>query len=639
MQNQNSRKLGFINGLVLLIVTSAALYLSLEANTIAGLAGVLLLGIGTIIAIFALIHSHLIERERQEGLEMEALDQTRGDQSLFSGAEEDAYPARNARRQFEKWVVPSFTVLLLLGQALGLWWLYGELTGSEEAVGTESGKVLSIMFFALFMIILFMMGKYTAGLARMDGQELLRPVGSYLLLGSVVSTAVVVSLAASKFDYNNWDKAIGWILFVLLVIAAVENLITLVLEIYRPRVDGKKARLIYDSRAIGLLGQPGGLISTAAQALDYQFGFKVSETWFYRYLEQKLALILMIQFAVLFVSSSFVVIHANEKAVLERLGIMQKVREPGFHFKAPWPIDKIYRHKTDEIQSFTLGVVKDMPKADEQPGKKILLWTTQHNHGSSQDPEQNFNMIVASNNDDSENVAGAVPVNLLTVSIPVHYRIDDLEAWVKNNANSGSLLQKLAMREVTKYLINVDINELMGLGRSAAQQMLRKQIDVQASEHKLGVEIIFVGLQDIHPPVGQSEQSKDEGGVAENFEKVIAAQLNAETNRLGALRYTAGKVPQARATATENLAKARIESTNKVAIAEAEANRFANQIDAFQSAPSVYKTRMKLETFMESTAGSRKYILSDPANRDVINLELQDKLRQDLLNVTVEQDN
>ena len=209
----------------------------------------------------------------------------------------------------------------------------------------------------------------------------------------------------------------------------------------------------------------------------------------------------------------------------------------------------------------------------------------------------------------------------------------------KNNANSGSLLQKLAMREVTKYLINVDINELMGLGRSTAQQMLRKQIDVQAREHKLGVEIIFVGLQDIHPPVGQSEESKNEGGVAENFEKVIAAQLNAETNRLEALRYTAGKVPQARATATENLAKARIESTNKVAIAEAEANRFANQINAFQSAPSVYKTRMKLETFMESTAGSRKYILSDPANRDVINLELQDKLRQDLLNVTVEQDN
>ena len=638
MQNQNSRKLGFVNSLVLLIVTSVALYLSIEANTIAGFASVLLLGIGTIIAIFALIHSHLIERERQEGLEMEALDQSRSDQSLFSGAEEDAYPARNARRQFEKWVVPSFTVLVLLGQALGLWWLYSELTGSLESGGLESGKVLSIMFFALFMIILFMMGKYSAGLARMDGQELLRPVGNYLLLGSVASTAVVISLTASEFEYNNWDKAIGWILFVLLAIATVENVVTLILEIYRPRVDGKKAHLIYDSRIIGLLGQPGGLVSTAAQALDYQFGFKVSETWFYRYLEQKLALILVIQFVVLFVSSSFVVIHANEKAVLERLGDFKEVREPGFFFKAPWPIDKVYRQKTGEIQSFTLGVVKDMQKDAEQEGEKVLLWTTQHNHGSSLDPEQNYNMIVASNNDEAEKVAGAVPVNLLTVSIPVHYRIDDLKAWVTNNANSGSLLQKLAMREVTQYLIGVDINELMGSGRSSAQENLKKNIDAKASEHNLGAEIIFVGLQDIHPPVGKNEQSRNEGGVAENYEKVIAAQLNAETNRLGALRYTAGKVPQARATASENLAKARIESTNKVAIAEAEAKRFANQIDAFQSSPSVYKTRMKLETFTESTVGSRKYILSDPANRDVINLELQDKLRQDLLNVTVEQD-
>jgi hypothetical protein len=48
---------------------------------------------------------------------------------------------------------------------------------------------------------------------------------------------------------------------------------------------------------------------------------------------------------------------------------------------------------------------------------------------------------------------------------------------------------------------------------------------------------------------------------------------------------------------------------------------------------------MKLESFQQATKGSRKYILSDPANRDVINLELQDQLRQDLLNVTVDKEN
>ncbi len=656
MEQQNSKKLGFINSLVLLVVTITALLLSPEDST-AGLAGVVLLGIGTLIGFFSFIQSHLIDRERVEALEMQELDRTRGNESLCAGAAEDAYPARNARRQFEKWVVPGFTVLVLLGQALGLWWIFGELTGAEEA--DEGGKVLSIMFFALFMIVLFMMGKYSAGLARMDGQELLRPAANYMLLGSAVCTAVVASLTASHLGSHGWDDVISWILFAVVAIAATENLITLILEIYRPRVDGKKARLIYDSRLIGLLGQPGDLISTAAQALDYQFGFKVSETWFYRYIEQKLALILAIQFVVLFLSSSFVVIHSNEKALLERFGIKQeevnaegereaKMLNPGFHFKLPWPIDKVYRFKTDQIQSFTLGVVDDQHDEAKPEGVEVLLWTTPHNHGSSTDPtnrEQNFNMIVASNDDDDDagSTAGAVPVNLLTVSIPVHYRIKDLDAWITNNANAGSLLQKLAMREVTQYLIGADIDKLMGPDRASAQETLKQHIDAQAKKHNLGAEVIFVGLQDIHPPVGKNERSEQTGGVAggvaEKYEEVIVAQLNAETKHLEALQYSAGKVPQARATAAEILARARSESTNKVAIAEAEAKRFANQVAAFESAPSVYKTRMKLETFQAAIEGSRKYILSDPANRDVINLELQDKLRKDLLNVTVEQDN
>ena len=651
MEQQNSKKLGFINSLVLLVVTITALLLSPEDST-AGLAGVVLLGIGTLIGFFSFIQSHLIDRERVEALEMQELDRTRGNESLFAGAAEDAYPARNARRQFEKWVVPGFTVLVLLGQALGLWWIFGELTGAEEA--DEGGKVLSIMFFALFMIVLFMMGKYSAGLARMDGQELLRPAANYMLLGSVVCTAVVASLTASHLGSHGWDDAISWILFAVVAIAATENLITLILEIYRPRVDGKKARLIYDSRLIGLLGQPGGLISTAAQALDYQFGFKVSETWFYRYLEQKLALILAIQFVVLFLSSSFVVIHSNEKALLERFGIKQeevnaegereaKMLNPGFHFKLPWPIDKVYRFKTDQIQSFTLGVVDDQHDEAKPEGGEVLLWTTPHNHGSSTDREQNFNMIVASRDADAGSAAGAVPMNLLTVSIPVHYRIKDLDAWITHNANAGSLLQKLAMREVTKYLIRADIDKLMGSDRASAQKTLKQDIDAQAKKHNLGAEVIFVGLQDIHPPVGKNERSEQAGGVAggvaEKYEEVIVAQLKAETIHLEAELYSAGKKPQAEATAAEIWAKASSESTNKVAIAEAEAKRFANQIAAFESAPSVYKTRMKLETFQAAIEGSRKYILSDPANRDVINLELQDKLRKDLLNVTVEQDN
>ena len=639
MEQQNSTKLGLINSIVLLVVTIGALILTLQTQSTVGLAGVVLLGIGTLIGFFSFIQSHLIDRERVEALEMQELDRTRGNESLFAGAAEDAYPARNARRQFEKWVVPGFSVLVLLGQALGLWLVdaqRSEWTLSDPSVSTQAGSaVLSIMFFALFMVILFMMGKYSAGLARMDGQELLRPVANYMLLGSVVCTAVVIAQTASS-EYPVWDKVFTWVVFIVIAVSALENLVTLVLEIYRPRLDDEKARLLYESRLIGLLGQPGGLISTAAHALDYQFGFKVSETWFYKYLEQKLALIIAIQVVVLFLSSSFVVIQANEEAVKERFGNYSATLTPAFHFKWPWPIDKVYRYNTGEIQTFKLGVVDD--QREPSTDVKVLLWTTQHSHGSSTDPEQNFNMIVASDDVLTGAAASkAVPVNLLTVSIPVQFRISNLTDWVYKNDNAVSMLKKFAMREVTQYLVSVDMNELMGPGRADAQAVLKDRIGEHAK--KLGAEIVFVGLQDIHPPVGQNEQSKATGGVAESYEKVNVAHLHAETNRLGAIKYQAGKVPQARGDATNLVAQARSDSTNKVALAEAEAGRFGHQLAAFKGAPSVYKTRMKLETFIDATKGSRKYILSNPSNSDIINLELQDKLRSDLLDVTVDPEN
>jgi len=628
MEQQNSKKLGLINSIVLLVVAIGALYFTLQTNSTVGLGGVVLLGIGTLIGFFSFIQSHLIDRERVEALEMQELDRTRGNESLFAGAAEDAYPSRNARRQFEKWVVPIFSVLVLIGQALGLLLVYRQLDGWTLSSSIQaSDSAMSIMFFALFMVVLFMMGKYSAGLAKMDDQDLLRPGANYMLLGSVVCTAVVIAETAS-IEYPVWEKVFTWVVFVVIALSAVENLGTLVLEIFRPRLDDKKTRLLYDSRLIGLLGQPGGLISTAAHTLDYQFGFKVSETWFYKYLERTLALIIAIQVVVLFLSSSFVVIQANEEAVKERFGKhTDKLLAPGFHLKWPWPIDKVYRYKTGEIQEFVLGVLEQNDEAEPE----VLLWTTQHNHGSSND------MIVASS-DGLLDSAASVPVNLLTVSIPVQYRINNLTNWVKTG-NAVSMLRKLSMRAVTRYLIGVDIKELMGPGRTKAQEELKKAIQREADDRELGGEIVFVGLQDIHPPVGQNEQSKATGGVAESYEKVNVARLHSETNRLGALQYKAGRVPMARGLAAELVANARSESTNKVALAKAEAGRFSHQISAFKAAPSVYMTRSKLETFQQATRGARKYILSDTKNRDIINLELQDKLRSDLLDVTVDPGN
>jgi hypothetical protein len=63
----------------------------------------------------------------------------------------------------------------------------------------------------------------------------------------------------------------------------------------------------------------------------------------------------------------------------------------------------------------------------------------------------------------------------------------------------------------------------------------------------------------------------------------------------------------------------------------AQAALFTNQIPAFLASPSVYAKRAYLQTFARSVADARKYILLSTNTQDVVILNLEDKIRQDIL--------
>ena len=175
------------------------------------------------------------------------------------------------------------------------------------------------------------------------------------------------------------------------------------------------------------------------------------------------------------------------------------------------------------------------------------------------------------------------------MSIPVQFQINDVMAWAYKNADPTNLLQDLATRAVVHYLAGVDLNDVMSQGRLAAADTLRDQIQAAADAHELGVKILFVGLQDIHPPVK----------VAGDYEKVVGAEQTKLAKILDA---------QADAIRTNALAEAQAFTTTNVAIAArqqlevqalASAALFTNQIPAFAAAPSVYRQRAYFQDFRE----------------------------------------
>ncbi len=628
---QNTNKVGLVNLLVQLLLGAAGAGLALHTNTLAGRAGLVYLALGFLVLLISYFQMRLEESERLEKLEFDELNKSRASASLFNVTDAEAFPAQRAREQFERFFVPGFASLLLVGQVAVVVWLWKWLQGVMTSPLRQ--PTVAMALFGLFALILFLLGKYSAGIARLENSRLLRPGASYLLLGAYVCFSVSGALAAVQLGFAKVDLYAARVFVGILILAAIENLINLVLEIYRPRVKGKAGRLIFESRLVGLLAQPEGLFTTAAQALDYQFGFKVSDTWFYRFLEKALAWIVLVQLALLWVSTTLVFISPGEQALLERFGRQlpeSPVLEPGLHFKMPWPVDEVYRARTREIQTFSVGFGADhdddKDHTSEANKPKTVLWSVPH----AKDQEE-FNLLVASRNQDAPPTDPAhrasaergAPVDLLTVGIPVQYQIRDLRQWAYKHTDAGKLLEKIATREVIRYLVGVDLMEIMSSGRAKASADLKKNIQSAADQLELGVTIVLVGLQDVHPPVK----------VARKFEEVNGARQEAQATLRTAEGYAAKTLALARSEAGKRLHEAEAYSNRIVVTAQARAAQFTNQLSAYQASPEVFRYRAYLQSLGRGATNARKYIVTATNTADVIQINLEDKLRPDLLDV------
>lgn len=615
--DRNIQKQGLINLFILLTAGVAGFAVSDYAHALAGQVAIVFIGLGFLVAAVSWFQMRLEERERLEKLEFDEITKGGAGTTIFDRTEVETFPARRSREQFEKFFLPGFTVLLFLLQAGGAWWVWRRLP--KPPVLPLHQPVVAMGLLGLLALVLFLIGKYSAGIARLENQRLLRPGASYLLLGAYLFALAVGAIVAIEAGFTEVvDLYLARGLCALLAVLALETIFSLILEIYRPRVKGKVGLVLYESRLVGLLSHPEGLFTTAAHALDYQFGFKVSETWFYRFLQKALLGLVLAQIGILLFSTSFVFIEAGEEGLLERFGRPIPGREvigPGFHFKLPWPIDKVHRFRTQEIQTFHVGLAHD----EKQEQEKTVLWTISHF-------KEEFHLLVASReqSETTNNVAGkkSPPVNLLSVSIPVQYQINDLRAWAYNYKDASNLLERIATREVVRYLVNVDLNEVMSTRRFEAAEELRRRIQARVDEPpKLGVKIIFLNLSDLHPPVQ----------VAAAYEEVMGARQKREADILNAEAHGVQTNALSSAAAVTKVRQAEAAGHRLKVTADARTALFTNQFQAYRASPGVYQQRAYLQTLVGAGSGARKVILATTNTQDVILLNLEDKIAPDLL--------
>ncbi len=626
------------------------------------------------------IQFHQRSLAEQEKLDMSQLAVGKKDAAIFEAKGERATLFAVAQRRLgilEKWFIPVFSVLIALYQiAIGL---YLWKTVSVPPDFESERPLLVAIGMAAIAFVSFLISRYATGMSAQPQWKPLRAGGSYLLGVAVLSFVLALSLALVQFKKFILIDIIDWVILVLLIVLGIETALNVVLDIYRPRLKDQYSRAAFDSRLLGVINEPGGILRSAADAIDYQFGFQVSQTWFYKLLVKSIApLVLFAAIIPLYLLSCIVVVAPNEQAVIERFGNPltrtgeKRIVEPGFNWKWPWPIDIAYTYPTKRISEISIGFV---PKAD-QVNLEPLLWGETHY-------EEEYSLLVASEQTSAGSAAGAVPVSLVIAAVPVQYRIKDLYSFLYNYGErekrdgtivyeAEEMLKSICYRELTMFAasarIEVDDKDknrsdmqqsLLGAGRADAKRILTHRIQQAADKAGLGVEIMFLGLQGIHPPPTVASAYQEVVGAVQKKQALI---LNAQAERNKTLTALVGSIreadslytiasqyqqakrqnqtekveeladdldlafTQARGEIYQTLRESQSYAFEVATLAEATGLRFASQLKAYRAAKQIYKHRLKLAVLEEALGNIRKYVVvADPNDTQIFIIDVTEK--------------
>ncbi len=625
---------------------------------------------GAFIWLVLIIVFYQRRRAEQEKLDMAQIAQARHGDTIFQAQGEQGELMAVAQRRLrimEKWFIPTFAVLIAAYEITIGFLLIG---GIGETAGREyRHEALSAALLVVVAFVSFLIGRYATGMSAQTEWKPLRAGGSFTLSVTILAFCAAVGLALAAYKMDGMIRVMEWVTPVLMIVLGFEMAVNTVLDIYRPRIAGQYARSAFDSRLLGMINEPGGILHTFASAIDYQFGFKASQTWFYKLLEEAILPLVLFAIATLYALSCMVVVGPGEQAIIERLGVFDRVAEPGLTFKLPWPFGVARTYATKEIQVLNIGFEEDPDKTEREP----LLWGESHYKVEDK-------LLVAARRTESAQEDGPPPVSLVIAAVPVQYRIKDLKSYVYNHRDSGQVLYTVCYRELVRYLVSAKVEtddddadgarqSILGAGRTKAGEHLTIGMQNAADAAGVGVEIVHVGLQGIHPPVE----------VAEAYQEVIAAVqikqaaiMNAQAERNTILISLCGSVKQAdelydlsrryrHAREVEDagtvqlgqelndaianaggeifqiLTEAQSAAFEKVVLARATGMRFADQLEAYRAGGDIFLRQHRLAMLEETLPNVRKFVvITEDEDTEVYIIDLQKSEESSLLNLNLD---
>ncbi len=280
--------------------------------------------------------------------------------------------------------------------------------------------------------------------------------------------------------------------------------------------------------------------------------------------------------------SGIYIVNPDEEGVVLRFGKYVRTVEPGPHYALPFPIETVYKPKVTQVQRVEVGFRSVAQGRTFQQGANRAL------------PEE-ASMLTGDE-------------NIVNVQFSVQYQIKDPVEYLFNVTDQAAVVKNAAEAAMREVIGNSLIDSALTDGKLNIQTEATHLLQEILDRYKVGVRVIAVQLQDVHPPKEVSDAFKDVASAREDKSRIINE----------AEAYRNERIPQARGLAAQVENEAQAYKETRIRNAEGEANRFTALLKEYAQAKDVTKQRLYLETMEEilSRPGMEKIILpKDAAGR------------------------
>lgn len=286
--------------------------------------------------------------------------------------------------------------------------------------------------------------------------------------------------------------------------------------------------------------------------------------------------------AALWLLSGIYIINPDELGVVLRFGKYERTVGPGPHYHLPFPIERVYKPKVTQVQRVEIGFRSLAQGNTFQQGQQRTI------------PEESA-MLTGDE-------------NIVNVQFSVQYQIKDPVEYLFNVTDQPMVVRNAAEAAMREVIGNSSIDAALTDGKLQIQNETAVLLQSLLDRYNVGVRVLAVQMQDVHPPKEVIDAFKDVASAREDKSRIVN-EAEAYRNEL---------LPRTRGGAAEILNQAEGYRETRIRQAEGEGQRFLAVLKEYNLAKDVTRKRLYLETMQEilSRSGTERIVLPrDAAGR------------------------